>query len=357
MQFVYIIVVFGILALPALADQITLKNGDKLTGKITTSDASTLTLKTEYAGDVKIKRDSIASITAEEPLNVQLADRTIIGSVAPAPEADKVTIQAPGADAVTAPLAEVAAFRDDPAQRAYERELERNLNPRLNDFWQGFFSFSMAGASGNADTATYSTSMAASRAAGKNKMALYFNQVYATQSTAAPTGATANRISGGYRIDRDVSRRLFVFGTTDYDYDQFLDLDLRSVLGGGLGLKVWKAERGFLDIGSGGVFNREKFGSGLIRKAGELLINEELGLKVNSRLKLSQRLSLYPNLSDTGQYRFNFDTGASMPVFGWLEWNIGFSSRFLSNPPPGRQRSDLLYTTGIRLSFDQTRIK
>lgn len=346
-----------VMALPLLADQVTLKNGDKLTGKITTSDAATLTIKTEYAGDVKIKRDSIASITTEEPLNVQLADRTVIGSVAPAPEEDKVTIRVPGAEAVTAPLAEVAAFRDDPSQRAFERERERNLNPRLNDFWQGFISFSMAGASGNAETATYSTSMAASRAAGKNKMALYFNQVYATQSTVEPFGATASRLSGGYRVDRDVSRRLFMFGTTDFDYDRFLDLDLRSVFGGGLGVKLWKSDRGFLDIGSGGVFNREKFGSGLIRKAGELLITEELGLKINSRLKLSQRMSLYPNLSDTGQYRLNLDTGASMPVFGWLEWNIGFSSRFLSNPPPGRQKNDLLYTTGIRLSFDQTKIK
>lgn len=357
MKQIFRITLFCILTLPAHADQVTLRNGDKLTGKVTTSDAATLTIKTEYAGDVKIKRDSIASITTEEPLNVELAGRTIVGSVAPAPGEDKVTIQAPGAEAITAPLAEVAALRNDSFQRAYERERERNLHPRLNDFWQGFISFSMAGASGNAETATYSTSMAASRAAGKNKMALYFNQVYATQSTAEPFGATASRISGGYRIDRDVSRRLFMFGTTDFDYDRFLDLDLRSVFGGGLGVKVWKSDRGFLDFGSGGVFNREKFGSGLIRKSGELLINEELGLKVNSRLRLSQRMSFYPNLSDTGEYRLNLDTGASMPVFGWLEWNIGFSSRFLSNPPPGRQKNDLLYTTGIRLSFDQTKIR
>ena len=342
---------------PAFGDQIVLKSGDRISGQIIWSDAASLTLKTDYAGEIKIQRDSIASVTAEAPLNVQLADKTVVATVAPAAEAEKVVIQPQGGEAVTAPLAEVAAFRSDAAQRAYERERERDLNPRLNDFWQGFISFSMAGASGNADTATYSTSLAASRAAGKNKMALYFNQVYATQSTQEPVGATANRLSAGYRLDRDVSRRMFVFATTDFDYDQFLDLDLRSVLGGGLGFKVWKSDRGFLDIGSGGVFNREKFGSGLIRRAGEILITEELGLKVNSRLKLSQRMSLYPNMSDSGQYRLNLDTGASMPVFGWLEWNIGFSSRFLSNPPPGLQKNDLLYTTGIRFSFDQTKIR
>lgn len=344
-------------AFPVFAGQIVLKNGDKLTGEIISSDATTLTLKTEYAGEVKIKRDAIASISSEEPLNVQLADRTVVGVVAPVEEKEAVVIRAPGTEAITAPIADVAAFRNEVMQRRFEREQERQLHPKLNDFWQGFVSFSVAGASGNADTATYSTAVAASRAAGKNKMALYFNQVYATQSTVEPFGATANRLSGGYRVDRDLTRRMFVFGTTDFDYDQFLDLDLRSVLGGGLGWKVWKSDRGFFDIGTGGVWNREKFGSGLIRKAGEVLITEELGLKVNSRLKLSQRMSLYPNISDTGQYRLNFDTGASMPVFGWLEWNIGFSSRFLSNPPPGLQKNDLLYTTGIRLSFDQTKIR
>lgn len=357
MKSVLTLLLAGAFCLPAWADRVVLKNGDTLTGKITTSDAATLTLATEYAGDVKIKRDSIASITTDAPLNVQLADRTVVAAVAPAAEPDKVALQPPGAEPITAPFAEVAAFRSDPAQRAFERERERQLHPRLTDFWQGFVSLSLAGASGNADTATYSTSLAASRAAGKNKMALYFNQVYATQSTTEPFGATANRLSGGFRVDRDISRRLFVFGTTDFDFDQFLDLDLRSVLGGGLGFKAWKSDRGFLDIGSGGVFNREKFGSGLVRRAGEILITEELGLKVNSRLKLSQRMSLYPNLTDTGQYRLNLDTGASMPVFGWLEWNIGFSSRYLSNPPPGLRSNDLLYTTGIRLSFDQTKLK
>lgn len=346
-----------LLAVPAFAGQVVLKNGDKLTGEIISSDATTLTLKTEYAGEVKIKRNAIASIASDEPLNVQLADRTVVGVVAPVEEEEAVVIRAPGAEEITAPIAEVAAFRNDISQLRFERERERQLRPKLNDFWQGFVSFSIAGASGNADTATYSTAVSASRAAGKNKMALYFNQVYATQSTTEPFGTTANRLSGGYRLDRDVSRRMFVFATTDFDFDQFLDLDLRSVLGGGLGWKVWKADRGFLDIGAGGVWNREKFGSGLIRKAGEALINEELGLKVNSRLKLTQRMSLYPNISDTGQYRLNLDMGASMPVFGWLEWNIGFSSRFLSNPPPGLQKNDLLYTTGIRLSFDQTKIR
>ena len=338
----------------AFADQVTLKNGDRISGKIAQSDAKSLVIKTEYAGDVKIDRASIASIASDVPLNVQLPDKTLVGTVATSPDRE-VSVKPAEGPAVTAPIEQVVAFRDDAAQKAYLREVERVAHPRLNDFWTGFISFNLAGATGNASTSTTSTAAAASRAAGKNKMSLNFTQVYATQSTTEPTGATASRISGGFRIDRDFSRRLFVFGTTDFDYDRFLDLDLRSVLGGGLGYHAWKAEKGFLDIGAGSVWNREKFSDGLVRNSTELLLNQELGYTILNRLKLSERVAFYPNLSNTGAYRLNFDTGLSMPVFKWLEWNLGLSTRYLSNPPAGRKSSDLLYTTGIRFSFDQTK--
>lgn len=335
-------------------DQVTLKNGDKISGTVTKSDAGALWIKTDYAGEIKIDRAQIVELSTAEPVNVQLKDKTVVGTVAPA-QPGTVAVQTPQAGTINTPLTEVVAVRNDAEQKAYEREQERLLRPRLTDFWVGYITASLAGASGNAKTTSYTTAASAARAAGKNKMTLYFNQVYATQSTTQPSGATANRLSGGYRIDRDVSSRLFVFGTSDFDYDQFLDLDLRSVLGGGLGYHIWKADKGFWDFNVGGTWNREKFGTGLIRKSGEILIGDESAYTAFNRVKLYHKLVFFPNLSDTGQYRLSFDGTAGLPIYKWLEWNIGLSDRFLSNPLTGRQKNDLLYTTGIRVSFDQTK--
>lgn len=48
---------FGLIGTCCLqADQVTLKNGDRITGKIVTSDAKTLTIKTDAMGEVKIDR-------------------------------------------------------------------------------------------------------------------------------------------------------------------------------------------------------------------------------------------------------------------------------------------------------------
>ncbi|MBA3973057.1 MAG: hypothetical protein C0504_02425 [Candidatus Solibacter sp.] len=336
------------------ADQITLKNGDRITGTIVKSDDKSLVLKTAYAGDVTIDMAQIASINAGDMLHVQLKDRIVVGRIAPAAEG-AVEIRTGEGAAFTAPLGELLALRTAAGQRAWEREQERISRPRLNDFWSGFASLSFAGSSGNARTSSIATAAAASRQAGKNKMGLYFNQVYASQSNVLPHGATANRISGGYRLDRGVGGRLFVFGTADFDHDRFMDLDLRSVFGGGLGYHIWKSGRGFWDFNAGGVHNREKFGAGLVRNSGEILLGEESSHRLFQSVKLYQKAIFYPNLSTRGEYRLNFDAGAAMPIFKWLEWNIGFSNRYLSNPIAGKKSNDLLYTTGIRFSFDQSK--
>jgi putative salt-induced outer membrane protein YdiY len=345
------------ISLPALADRITLKNGDRLTGAIITSDDKSLTLKTEFAGEIKIDRAAITAIESDQALNVTLKDQGKVQAIVQSTP-DSATLKKADGATLTVKPDTLAALRNDAAQRAWEREQERLLHPRFNDFWSGFVSLGIANASGNSKTTSVATAASAVRAAGRNKMALNFAQIYATQSTTQPFGATANRISGSFRIDRDVNHRLFAYGINAYDYDKFLDLDLRSVFGGGFGYHAWKSPKGYFDVSGGGNYNREKFSTPegpLIRKSGEVAFGQEFGYQPFSKLKLFERLSVFPNLSETGEYRMNFDSTASIPVLKWLEWNLGFNSRYLSNPLAGKRKNDTILTMGIRVSFDQSK--
>jgi hypothetical protein len=47
----------------------------------------------------------------------------------------------------------------------------------------------------------------------------------------------------------------------------------------------------------------------------------------------------------------NFDIGAVTALKKWLGWHVTASDRFLSNPVFGRQRNDLILSTGLRISF------
>jgi hypothetical protein len=60
---------------------------------------------------------------------------------------------------------------------------------------------------------------------------------------------------------------------------------------------------------------------------------------------------MFNNLSNGGEYRMNLDAGATTALLKWLTWNISISNRYLSNPVPGRQSNDFLYSTGFGFAF------
>ena len=64
------------------ADQVTLKNGDRLTGTVVKSDGKTLTLHTDAAGDVTLKFDAVQEIKTDQELHVSLkGGKTAVGPV------------------------------------------------------------------------------------------------------------------------------------------------------------------------------------------------------------------------------------------------------------------------------------
>ena len=71
-----------ILSSQALADQLSLKNGDRLSGTIVKSDGKTVVLHTDYAGDLSLKWDAVQAIQSSQPLHVEMQDgKTVVGSV------------------------------------------------------------------------------------------------------------------------------------------------------------------------------------------------------------------------------------------------------------------------------------
>ena len=116
------------------ADQITLTNGDRITGNILRSDDKTLVIKSEIAGDVNIKWDGIAAITSTQPLHLTLKDgQTIVGTVTT--EDSKFVVATKDTGSVNAARSEVVAVRDDDEQKTYDATVDRLRNPGLADLW------------------------------------------------------------------------------------------------------------------------------------------------------------------------------------------------------------------------------
>jgi putative salt-induced outer membrane protein YdiY len=137
--------------------------------------------------------------------------------------------------------------------------------------------------------------------------------------------------------------------------DKFQDLDLRSVGGTGAGFRLRRTNRVSLEMFGGTSVNREVYRSAGNRITAEALTGQQTLLKLTDRLSVDERLVVYPNLSQRGEYRVSLDASATSRLISWLGWHFTVSHRFNSNPSAGKQRSDLLLTTGLRLSFGERR--
>jgi putative salt-induced outer membrane protein YdiY len=339
----------------AFADQITLKNGDRVTGAIVKKDGNNLTVKSDLMGEVTIPWDQVTDIKTNEQLNVVLTGqppRTPGVKETIAAANGQITLSGgPNGPQTVAPAA-IVAIRNNAEEASYERL----LHPTLLQLWTGTATLGLSGTQGNAVTSAFNTGVNASRTTNHDVISLYFNGVNSSATVNGVHSGTAQAIRGGWKYDRKTGSRFEINTFNDYEYDKFQSLDLRFVIGGGLGYRAWKSERGALALQVGVDYDHDKFSPAapavaFSRSSSEAYWGDDFTYKINGSTSIVQGFRMFDNLSDTGAYRANFDLASNTKLWKWLVWNLSFSDHYLSDPVAGRKRNDILYTTGVGVTF------
>jgi len=341
-----LLIVLFVFASHAIADQIVLKNGDRLTGTIVKSDGKTIVLKSDLVGEVAIALDNVETVTADKPLYVTLNDgRTVSGLVTAKNSQFEIKSNS---GVVAVERSAVAVVRSGAEQRAYES----TLNPGWLEQWNGGADVGLSLTRGNSATTNLALGMAMSRETANDKTSLYAASIYNRESTSGVSRTVANTFRFGARYDRNINRDWFGYGFTDLEHNGLQDLNLRWVLGGGIGYHAIRTERTKLDLLGGLDMSREFFdGDDNDRTSLEAQLGQTLTHKLTPRLALTEQLFFFPNLSEGGDYRINFDASLVADVTRRIGWQVTVSDRYLSNPPGGFKQNDLLLTTGLKVKL------
>ena len=344
-QILAILVAFSLCS-ASFADQIVLTNGDRLTGTITKSDDKMLAIKTEFAGDVTVQWPAVQEIHSTQPLHlVTRGEKTLVGTVTTSDGNFAVGTATSGT--VNVPKADVTALRNDEEQAAYQK----SLHPNLLHGWAGGANVGFALTRGNSETKNLALAFTADRKTQHDDTTMYANTIYATNDAAgAVPSVTANTTQGGARYAHNLTERLFAYGSADFQTDALQGLNLRSVLGGGLGLHVINTDRTTLDLLGGLNYTRESYTT-LKRNFAALTLGEELMHKLGVSTVLNEKLYFFPDLNETGEYRATFNLGTVTKLSKWLGWQNAFGDIYVTNPPAGKKQNDILLTTGLNVSF------
>jgi putative salt-induced outer membrane protein YdiY len=333
----------------ARADTVALKNGDRLTGTVEVSDGKDVTLKTDFAGEIKIQWSAVQELKTDKPIYVVTPDmKTVSGTVTT--DGSNLIVHTANNGTVPVALAQVTVIRSSDVETAYEK----SLHPSLLEAWKGGASLGFGIARGNSETTNLTTGFNADRKTLHDELTFYEASLYSTNDQ--PGGSVlANSILGGVKYDHNITKRLFVFVSADYTHDALQDLNLRQIYSGGLGVHVINTPNTTFDLLAGANYTRETYGGGATavdRNLAGITLGEDFMHKFGKSTTFTEVFYFYPDLSNTGEYRFALDAASVTKINKWLGWQTALTDRYVTNPPiAGTKSNDIIFSTGINVSF------
>jgi len=348
------ITIFALLsfaAAAAQADIVTLKNGDRVTGTFVNEKDGKLQLKSDVLGDLSIPVDKIASFSAEKAVAVIIkGQKPIEGQMELTPAGEwKITASGKSQN--------IAAATIDTIMVATEYEALENHNAKPWQDWKGTSTLGYSIQRGDQDTSNLAITVAAIRERPDGPI---FHRHFRTnfglttllsKSTQGATNITSNTLSTSVREDYLFSPANFVFIIGGLDHIGSQGLYLRETFGGGYGRTLIDRSRVNFSVLAGVTFVHEKFFTGANDQTAAVLVGEKLGIQISKRVRLDHNLNFYPNLSNTGQYRFDTTTGLTANLSKRFSLNTSFIDLYLTNPAAGSHKNNVAFTTGVGYAF------
>ncbi len=325
------------------AEQVTLKNGDRLTGAIVSMDGKKLVVKTTYADDISIDWSEVTQFSSDQPLVITRTDKQVLSGTVATEGQDVMITTTQGSQKLA--LADVSAMRSPADQAVYEK----SLHPGMLEGWTGGGSFGFALARGNSQTTNLALGFDATRKTAKDEWVVDAASVYSKDDKTSTT--SANSFQGLIRYDHNLTKRLFAYAAFAGGYDELQNLNYRIYPNGGLGFHAIASPRTTLDLLGGFGYTRESYTTGLTNNLLTATLGDEFAYKLFKSTTIIQNLYYLPSLNDTSIYHINGNFGIATKLNGWLTSNLNFNDRYNSAPVLGNKNNDILFTAGVGFTF------
>lgn len=223
-------------AIGAAADEIVLKNGDRIRGDVAAMAGGTLAVRTEYAGDIALRWSEVASLATTRPVEVLLkgARTPLRGTLQPLHGGRALLIDG-GGSALELALSDVAFLNPKPWESG------------LGTAYEGRVTLSAAYARGNTEDERINGDGEFTARAQQYRYAL---SARIDRRDEAATGTTT-AWRGRANYDRFLDERRFGYARGSLEHDRAKDIDRRAAAGFGYGVELIDTPRASLSVRAG----------------------------------------------------------------------------------------------------------
>jgi putative salt-induced outer membrane protein YdiY len=226
-----------------MADELIMKDGSRLMGKVLKEDGGVIDFKTSYAGTIKVKWTEVSELIADEPMTVLLENKeTREATSAKITEAGVVLADEAGTTE-TIPPSEIAYVNPEPWRLGKGMKWSGNINAVLNY------------ERGNTDKDEYAGDFSTSFR-WRNDRLKFSGDIDREKSNEVLTDDDW-RVNGRY--DHFVDEKLYFGGILALEHDRFKDLRRRTTTGPLVGYQFYEGTAMNLDLAAGPVYIKEDY--------------------------------------------------------------------------------------------------
>lgn len=324
------------------ADELMMKNGDRLQGTVVSMSSGKLVFKTSYAGDITIKWEEVARLTTDQPVEAYLRDEeSLIGKIKAGEDGVVILEPADGGPSV-------------PVQLAQLKSLDRPKPPPGWEF-SGNVSAGASKETGNTNTEKYNLigNLTVSKLPDVIRLYGEFRKEWSNDEL------SKDNALGSATYERFIDQRWFLFGNGTAQTDKFKDLDLMGNLAAGAGYQFWRSDEKNLSVKLGPAYAYEKY-----TKPMKFLNNERqrdyfagywaLDFDMwffDKIFQVFHHNDLVYDFQDTDNWLVRTRTGVRIPMVLKLFASFQFNYEYDNQPAEGKKNYDQSWNFGLGWAF------
>jgi putative salt-induced outer membrane protein YdiY len=320
----------------APADQVTLANGDRLSGTVVGKETEFLVFAMPYLGEVKVRWAEVTRIFTDKDVRIYLDDGTMARGTLET-VTDGTMVVHTGVEPPGAPVELKRVVFINPAPDVSGEGVK----------YLGRINLGYSSSRGNSEIETLYVDAEAIARTRHNR----FTAGGKTRRSTDHDSESESNWLAGLKWDHFLTRKWYTYANTNFENDQFKDIRLRSTVGGGSGYQFFEGDKTNLALEGGLTYVNTDFIAG----------QDESYPALRSALRFDHFLfgtrnqffhvdEVYAAVADSDSAFVRSQTGLRFPLIyritGTLQYNVDWEN----NPTPGRVSTDrtLLFTLGYQ---------
>ena len=321
-------------------DEIHLKNGDRISGKIQHLVDGKLTIKADAAGTVTVDLSNIQTLSSDEPIEVNLKDETGFKQKVSSAGPGQFAIE--GDESVKAqqfPVADIVSI---------------NPPPKPMPKWTGDISVGITSTHGNTKTDMISANANFSKRTEKDRTMISTDYAKGEQED-PDTGETVTiedwwRAKGKY--DYFFSKKMYGYVDGRYEKDAVALLDRRMIIGVGGGYQWIESENMNFSSEFGLASLYEKYDNQTDSKSEiSLQLGYNFDKKLRKNIKFVHDLTYYPAIDKFSDYYLTTTAGVRADFTEMFFATAKAIFNYDATPAIGRGSTDTKYFLGLGYRF------